>query len=133
MQAFERYAPAVGRTLLAFIFLFAGLGKIFDWSGTAGYMAAKGMPLVPLFLAVAIAVEVLGGLSVLLGLRARWGAIALFLFLMPTTLVFHNFWALAGMERRMQMIMFLKNLAIMGGLLLVASRGAGPLSVDGEQ
>ncbi len=133
MQPFERYASVAGRALLALIFVLSGFGKIFDWSGTAAYMAAKGMPLIPLFLAGAIAVEVLGGLSVLLGFQARWGALALFLFLVPTTLIFHNFWALADMERRIQMIMFLKNLAIMGGLLLVVSRGAGPLSLDREQ
>lgn len=115
------YMGAVGRILLSAIFIISGLSKIIDWNSTAAFMASKGMPAVPLLLAGAIAVELLGGLSLLLGYRTRWGALALFLFLIPTTLIFHNFWAMEGMERMNQMQHFLKNLTIMGGLLVVAS------------
>jgi len=119
-----------GRILLSLIFIASGFGKIGNWSGTAQYMASKGMVAVPFFLFMAIVFEIGGGLSVVLGLKARWGALALFLFLIPVTAIFHNFWAFADMERQMQMIHFMKNLAIMGGLLLVAARGAGPGSID---
>jgi putative oxidoreductase len=123
----------VGRLLLALIFVRSGLMKIPDWSATAGYMAAKGIPIVPVFLAATIAVEVLGGLSVALGLWARVSAAVLALYLIPVTLIFHKFWGLHGMEQQMQITNFLKNLAIMGGLTLVAALGPGPLSLEVRQ
>jgi putative oxidoreductase len=129
-SALARYTPAIGRSLLALIFIASGLGKIGGWEQTAGYMASKGMPLVPLFLAGAIALELLGGLSILLGYKARIGALALMVFLVPATLIFHAFWTYQGMQQQLQMIQFLKNLSIMGGLLLVLAHGAGPLSLD---
>ncbi|HXG33394.1 MAG TPA: DoxX family protein [Bryobacteraceae bacterium] len=133
MEKLERFAPLVGRLLLAQIFLASGLNKIGAWEQTAGYMASKGMPLVPLFLIAAIVFEVGGGLSVALGYKARLGAAALIVFLIPVSLIFHNFWTYEGMERQVQMIMFMKNLAIMGGLAVVVGHGAGPLSLDSRQ
>lgn len=124
------YGILAARALIAAIFLTSGLSKLASWSAVAGYMASKGMPAVPVLLAAAAAVEIIGGLSVLLGFRARMGAALLFLFLIPTTLIFHNFWALGGMERQMQLVSFFKNLAVMGGLLMVVSYGAGRLSLD---
>jgi putative oxidoreductase len=125
----ENVVSLIGRILLSLIFLASGLGKISDWSGTAGYMTAKGMVAVPFFLTMAILFEIVGGLSVLTGFKARWGAAALFLFMIPTTATFHNFWAFEGMERQMQMIHFMKNLAIMGGLLSVVAFGPGRFSL----
>jgi putative oxidoreductase len=130
MEPAKRWAPLIGRILLSLIFVMSGLQKITAWDQTAGYMAAKHMPVVPLFLTGAIALEVLGGLSVLTGFRARLGALALIVFLIPTTLIFHNFWAYTGQEQQMQMINFMKNLAILGGLFVVAGLGAGGLSLD---
>ncbi len=130
MEKLERFAPLVGRLLLAQIFLASGLNKIGAWEQTAGYMASKGMPLVPLFLIAAIVFEVAGGLSLALGYKARLGAAALIVFLIPVSLIFHNFWTYEGMEQQVQMAMFMKNLAIMGGLAVVVGRGAGPLSLD---
>lgn len=127
------YAPLAGRAALSAIFLLSAVGKITSWDGTAGYMASKGMPLVPFFLASAIVVEALGGLSVLLGYKARWGALALAAFLVPVSLIFHNFWAFEGMARQMEMIGFLKNVAIAGGLLTVVAHGAGALSIDSKR
>jgi len=130
MQKIERFAPLLGRIFLAFIFLMSGLEKIGNWDQTAGYMASKEMPMIPLFLVGAIFLEVLGGLSVLLGWKARVGAAGLLVFLVPTTLIFHNFWALEGMEQQAQMINFLKNLAILGGLFLILGLGPGSLSIN---
>jgi putative oxidoreductase len=130
MNAIERYAPLVGRILLSLIFIISGAGKIFGFSGTAAFMAAQGLPLASLLLAATIALEIVGGLSLLLGFRARALALLLFLFLIPTTIIFHNFWAASGEAAQMQMGHFLKNLGIMGGLLYVVAYGAGPLSVD---
>ena len=130
MQAVEKFGPVVGRILLALIFLMSGIGKIGDWSGTAGYMEFKGMPLVPLFLVGAIVLEVAGSLSVILGFKARWGALALIIFTIPTTLIFHAFWAVPAEQQQIEMIMFMKNLGLTGGLLMVMAFGAGPLSID---
>ncbi len=120
-----KFVPLIARILIAAIFLMAGTQKVFDFSGTQQYMASKGMPLTALFLVGAILAELGGGLSVLLGLKARWGATALFLFLIPTTLIFHTEFSV-----QLQVIMFMKNLAIMGGLLMVAYFGPGPVSID---
>jgi putative oxidoreductase len=130
MQCFICWAPLLGRIGLSAIFLLSGVNKITNWEQTAQYMQAQGMPLVPLFLVGAIVLELAGGLSVLLGFHARLGAALLILFLIPATLIFHNFWALQGPEQQLQMIMFLKNVAILGGLLLIVGMGPGPISLD---
>ena len=78
----------------------------------------------------AIVVEALGGLSLIVGFKARWGALALIGFTIVATVIFHQFWALEGMERQIQMIMFMKNVSITGGLLLVVAYGAGRFSFD---
>jgi len=130
MGKIEQFTPLLGRVMLALIFVMSGFGKIASWDQTAGYMASKGMPIVPLFLVGAIIVEIAGGLSVMLGWKAKIGAAALFIFLIPTTLIFHNFWAVEGMDHQVQMIMFLKNISIMGGLALVTGFGPGPISLD---
>lgn len=128
----EHAAPLAGRFLLSFIFLMSAVGKATQFSGTAAMMESKGFPVAPFFLVMAILFEVLGGLSVLTGFKARIGALALIVFLIPATLIFHNFWAYTGMEQMGQMTNFLKNISIMGGLLTIVSRGSGPLSLDGR-
>ncbi|MGA9753400.1 MAG: DoxX family protein [Acidobacteriota bacterium] len=129
-RSLERYAPLIGRILLSVIFLFSAFGKVTHFSGMEQFMASKGMPAVPVLLVLALLTEALGGLSLLLGFKARWGALLLFLFLIPTTLIFHDFWALTGAMRQDMQIHFLKNLAIMGGLLMVAANGPGAFSLD---
>jgi len=119
-----------GRFLLSLIFLMSGTMKLMNWSGMEAYMAGHGMVAVPLLLAGAVLFEIGGGLSLLLGFRTRLGALALFLFLIPTTLIFHNFWAHQGEAMQDQMQHFLKNVTIMGGLLTVAAVGAGRYSLD---
>ncbi|HEY3439666.1 MAG TPA: DoxX family protein [Paludibaculum sp.] len=118
-----------GRILLSLIFVVSAIGKTADWCGTAGYMASKRMVAIPFFLPMAILVEATGGLAVLTGLKARWGAMALFLFLIPVTMIFLDFLSAADAEKQLQTIQFMKNLAIMGGLLTVAAFGPGRFSV----
>ena len=120
----------LARFFLAAIFVASGFGKIADFSGTQGYMASVGMPATALFLVGAILVEVLGGLALIVGYRARLAAIALVGFLVPATLLFHAFWAAPPEAAQMQMISFMKNLALIGGLLFVAASGAGAYSLD---
>lgn len=121
---------ATGRVLMSVIFVMSGVAKLLDWGGTAAYMTSAGLPSVDVLLVIAAAAEILGGLSLLTGTFARAGALGLFVFLVATTLVFHDFWNLTGAEQTAQMIQFMKNLAIMGGLLHVVGYGAGRLSLD---
>ncbi len=96
-----------------------------DLLGSEQYMAAYGIPAAGILLVLSIIIEIFGGLSILLGFKAKWGAIALFIFLIPTTLIFHT-----EVTDQIQSIMLLKNLAMMGGLLMVANYGSGPYSLD---
>ena len=125
----QRYLPVVGRFLLALIFVLSGWGKITGFEGSVAYMASKGMPFPQFLLPGAILVELGGGLALMLGWKARWAALAIFLFLIPTTLIFHNYWAVPPEQATAQLISFRKNLAIMGGLLYVVAFGPGPFSV----
>jgi putative oxidoreductase len=129
----QRYFPVVGRCLLALIFVISGWGKITGFPDSAGYMASKGIPFPQVLLVGAIAVEFIGGLMLMIGYKARWVALVIFLFVIPTTLIFHNFWAVPPEQAQMQTIQFLKNLAIMGGLLYVIAFGSGPFSVGGKR
>lgn len=124
----KQYGPLAGRILLALIFILAGYGKINGWDGTLGFMASKGLPMPEVLLALTILVELGGGLLLLVGFQARWAALALFLFLIPVTLIFHPFWAVAGEYNS-----FMKNLAIMGGMLYIMVYGSGPYSVQQEK
>ncbi|MBN2714422.1 MAG: DoxX family protein, partial [Deltaproteobacteria bacterium] len=89
----KQIAALLGRLGLSAIFLMSALGKIADFEGTQAYMASAGMPLTALFLVGAILLQTTGGLSLLLGYQVRWGVLALLIFLVPTTLIFHAFWA----------------------------------------
>ena len=133
MDALNRYGPLLGRILIAFIFLFAGYGKVTGFEGTVGYIASKGLPLPQLGAIAAIAVELGGGIMLVLGWRARWAAAALLVFTGLTALIFHNFWAVPADQAQNQMIHFMKNVSMMGGLLYVAVHGSGPLSVGRER
>ena len=131
VEVLVRYAPPVARLLIAQIFIISGIMKIMDPAGTAAQMEGRGMFWVPFFLWSAAAVELGCGLSLLLGYKTRLGALVLFLFLIPVTLTFHNFWTYADpKERHVNMLFFMHNLALMGGLLLVITFGAGPFSLD---
>ncbi len=126
----QNAATLAGRFLLATIFVVSGFGKITGFEGTAGYMASKGMPMAQVLLAGAIVVELVGGLLLVAGWKARWAALAIFLFLIPATLIFHNPAGLDAQAAQDQMIHLMKNLSIMGGMLLVAGFGPGAWSVD---
>ena len=126
----NKFGPVVGRTLLALIFLKSGIGKIGGFAGTAGYMASKGLPMVEVLLAITIVIEVVAALMIIGGFKARLGAAALFLWMIPVTFLFHNFWAMPADQQMMQQIMFMKNLGLMGGMLYIMAFGSGPMSID---
>jgi putative oxidoreductase len=120
----------VGRILLAAIFVLSGIMKLADFEGSLGHMMAQGIPYASALLVIAAIVEIAGGLSIITGFLTRLGAFALFLYLIPVTLLFHDFWNLAGQERIAQSAQFMKNLAIMGGLLVLMAHGAARHAVD---
>jgi putative oxidoreductase len=130
MGSMQNLALLVGRVLIAAMFVIAGYNKIGGFSGTASYIASKGLPLPEVGAALAIAVELGAGIMLVLGLKARWAALALAVFTAAATYFFHNFWAMPEAQKAMQTLMFQKNLAIIGGLLAFAVVGAGAFSVD---
>jgi len=126
----NKFGPLVGRTLLALIFLKSGIGKIGGFAGTAGWMASKGLPMAEVLLAVTIVIEIGAALMLILGYKARLGAAALLLWMIPVTFLFHNYWAMPADQQMIQQIMFMKNLGLMGGMLYIMAFGSGHLSLD---
>jgi putative oxidoreductase len=124
----------LGRVLLSAIFLMSALGnKIPNFQSVAGAMASEGVPAPRVLLAGAIVFLIAGGLSVVLGYRARVGATLLLIFLVMATYYFHDFWAVSDPKlQQEQMIQFFKNVALMGAMLLVIANGTGPFSLDGR-
>ena len=119
-----------GRSLLALIFVVSGFGKVTGFTGTAAYMTSMRLPMAEVLLVGAIAAELLGGLALVAGWKARWAALAIFLFTIPTTLVFHNPRGLDAQQAQAQMIHLMKNASIMGGMLMVIAFGPGAWSLD---
>ncbi len=121
-----------GRLLFSFIFIFGGLNNFSHQ--TVAYAAAQGVPLASIAVPFSGVLAMAGGLSILLGYRARIGAWLVALFLVAVTPAMHNFWAVKDpMMAQMQMIMFLKNLSMLGGALLISHFGAGPWSLDARR
>lgn len=111
----------IGRVLIGGIFTYMGLFKVLNWEATAGWMAMKGLPFIPLLLTGAIILELLGGLLLILGYRTKLVSIVIALFLIPTNIIFHNFWALPPMQAASEQLSFLQNIAIIGGLLALST------------
>ncbi|HEX20368.1 MAG TPA: DoxX family protein [Acidiferrobacteraceae bacterium] len=130
----KQFAPLMGRILISHIFIIAGFGKIMGFSRTAAYMASKDLPMTEVLLALTILVELGGGLLILFGWKARWSALVIFLFLIPVTLIFHNFWTIQdAMARTHDMQAFMKNIAIMGAMLYILAYGSGPFSIGKDK
>jgi len=130
-EIIKEWGPVVGRILIGALFLMAGLSKIPGWEGTAGYMASKGVPMVSVALAITVIVEIGASLMIIAGYKARIGAAALLVWLIPVTFMMHDFWNVAdAMQARIQMIMFNKNVALMGTMLLIMAFGSGPKSIS---
>jgi putative oxidoreductase len=140
MESLRDVTALVGRILLALIFVLSGLNKVMNINATAGYMMQAGISanLLHPALYLSIAVELGCGLLVMFGLQARFAALIIFLWLIPVTLLFHvaGYFHAAQQHQAMaaltQQIMYLKNISMMGGLLLLAAMGPGRLSIDGR-
>jgi len=126
MEKVQKYFPLAGRVLLMVIFVVAGFQKLVNPDAARGYMAAHHIPYLLQALVGAIVVEIGGGLMIVAGYQVLWVSLGLLLYMIPVTLFFHIDFSIP-----VNSIMFMKNLAIMGGLLYVAAYGPGPISVDG--
>jgi putative oxidoreductase len=123
-----RYLPFVGRLMIGLPFAMSGLSKLGAYSDTTGMIGAAGLPFPPLAFAVAVTIELGGGLLLTAGYRARYVAATLALFSLATAMSFHSNFA-----DQDQMIHFLKNVMMAGGLLQIAAFGAGALSIDNRR
>lgn len=124
----HRYYPLIGRVLLSLIFIAAGFGKFQTMEGTSQMLASAGLPSDPAFVYLVGLFELVAGLAILAGAFAREVAYLLIGFTILATFLYHT--DFSGPDAQLQQIMFLKNLAIVGGLFLVAAVGAGSWSVD---
>ncbi len=121
------------RVLLSLLFLPEGIDKVGGFSNTVQFIAAAGLPFPELGAALAIVVEVGGSLALLTGFQARRAALTMAVFTLATGFLFHRFWAVPAAQVSVQHIMFFKNMAIAGGLLMVAAFGAGAWSMDARR
>jgi len=133
IDSFKTPLIVVGRVLLAFMFIYSGWGKLTGIEGTAGYIASGGLPFATALAVIVGALELFGGLAIAVGFQARWAALALGLFTLAASLLFHKFWAVPADQAFVQQLMFMKNLSVAGGLFTLAALGAGPVSVDARR
>ena len=119
----------LGRIFFSLIFLMTAMTHFSK--GSVGYAASKGVPAASIAVPLAGVIAILGAISIILGFKARWGAWLIVLFLIPVTLMMHDFWTVTDPQMRgMQMAMFMKNVSMLGGALMITYFGSGPLSVD---
>ncbi len=124
------WASLVGRIGLAALFLWSGYGKLVHMNANVGYMTAFGLPAAEILIWPAMLVELIAGALLLVGWKARWAAVALVLFTVPATFIFHAYWSVSADQMLDAQIHFVKNLAIVGGLLGIFAHGSGPLALD---
>ena len=128
----EALFPLMARIFISAIFVQGALGKIMGWSGQASYMQSHQLPaqLIPTMLGIALLIEVAGVVCLVVGWQTRVAAFVMFLYLALVSVLLHNFWASQGMAAAGMQTQFLKNVGIMGGLLMIAACGAGRWSLD---
>lgn len=130
MSAQKDWAVLLGRILLAVMFVVSGYGKLTGFDGTVGYIASKNLPMPQVLAGLAILIELGGGLAIVIGWKTRWVALAFIAFLIVITPIFHNFWAAPAEQMMGQQVNFMKNLTILGGMLVLFGFGPGRYSVD---
>ena len=130
MNSLAKPLTLIARILLAVIFITAGFSKLFGFDGTVAYIASKGLPAPVVLAALTTALEILGGIAIVVGYKARIAGLLLGGFTILAAFIFHNFWAVPADQAYIQNIMFMKNLSMAGGLFLLTVFGAGSLSID---
>jgi len=133
MKKYENVLNLLGRIAIAALFLPAGVNKLMGMEGATGYFASLGLPAVAVLIWVVIAIEILGGLALILGYHTRLVAIALAVFTLLASIAGHAFWAAPADAAFIAQLLFFKNIAVTGGLLVLASSGAGSISIDGRK
>ena len=126
----KSWAVLAGRMLLAMLFVLSGFGKIPGFEGTVANIASQGLPAPSVLAALAILIELGGGLAIVLGWKTRWAAAALILFLIVITPIYHKFWGVPPEVAADMRIHFMKNVSILGGLLILFAFGPGRYSMD---
>lgn len=132
-EKFQSPLSLAARLLLAAVFLPAGISKISGFAGTVGYIASVGLPLPAVGAALAVFVEIVGGLALIAGFQTRLAALALAVFTLVASVFFHAYWSAPAEQAFVQQLMFFKNIGIIGGLLALSAFGAGALSVDARR
>ena len=133
LDSFKSPLVVAGRILLALMFVMAGFSKLRNIAGTAGYIASAGLPMATALAWATGLFEVAAGLALAVGFYTRWAALLLGLFTLLASVLFHKFWAVPADQQFMQQLMFMKNLAVAGGMFIVAALGPGPLSFDARR
>ena len=128
--ALQNPLSLIGRLLLALLFLPAGINKITGFAGTVGYIASVGLPLPTLGAIIALVVEIVGGLALIAGFGTRLAALVLAVFTLVASFFFHAYWAVPAAQQFVTQLLFMKNMAVVGGLLTLAAWGAGAWSLD---
>ena len=132
-NALQNPLALVGRLLLALLFLPAGIGKITGFAGTVGYIGSVGLPLPALGAVIAIVVEIVGGVALIAGFGTRIAALILALFTLAASFFFHAYWAVPADQQFVTQLLFMKNIAVVGGLLTLSAWGAGARSMDARR
>ncbi len=130
MDFLQNFLVLLSRICICSIYLWAGWAKIADWKGTIAYMKSKNFPWISLMLPAAIIFQIAGGLSLLLGIYCRLGALLLIIFTIPAMIKMHNFWQVDDTMRTIEKTLFMKDIAIVGGLLAIFILGPGIFSLD---
>lgn len=123
----------IGRLLFVALFLPAGLSKLTGFAGTAGYIASVGLPLPTMGAALALLVEIVGSAALLLGYQTRIASLVLAAFTFVASIFFHAYWSAAPDQAFVTQLLFMKNMAVVGGLLVLAAQGAGAFSLDARR
>lgn len=132
-DSYKSYVSVIGRVLLALMFIQAGYAKLVGIQGTAGYIASVGLPFPAVLAVLSGLVELVGGIALVVGFKVRWAGLALALFTLAASFLFHPYWSVPADQQMITQLLFMKNMSVAGGLLLVSALGAGPLSLDGSR
>jgi len=132
-NTFQNALNLLGRMLLAALFLPAGIGKLTGFSGTVGYIASVGLPLPAVGAALALLVEIVGSVALLLGFGTRIAAFVLAAFTLVASFFFHAYWSAPADQAFVVQLLFFKNIAVVGGLLILTAQGAAGWSLDARR
>ena len=127
---YSAYVSLAGRILLALMFIPAGFGKLTNIGGTAGYIASGGLPFPSVLAVLTGLLELFGGLALVIGFKVRWVGLAMALFTLAASMLFHPFWSVPEAQQMVTKLLFMKNISVVGGMLLISALGAGALSLD---